>query len=1777
MSRRNNLLYYGTMRGARGVQLLDDASDLFRRLAGSRPRPYHVDPGATDIPEECEKRLNRLRARAREAFNDRGTHVLYVAFGMLRWKESATSDETISSPLVLVPVELKREGALGTYSIARAVDEEIEVNPTLAEKFRHDFGVQLPGFAALCESAAAGSPTGGAAAGRETLPPWDALLAALDTALRGDNREIAAEVHLGIFSFQKLVMYQDMKRHTAEVLAHPLLRLLGGERLALPRPGGLYPAEELDRKVPPRDVLEILDADSSQQEAIVAAKAGASFVLRGPPGTGKSQTIGNIIAECLGQGRSVLFVSEKRAALEVVGQRLSDAGLGDFLLDLHSHNTDKKQLITDLAQALTDAENRAGTTAATDGDWERASDAVARSRGELNDYIAALHRPRVPLDRSVWDAYGVLAQLAATPDSAVPLTGVGQTTREQHAQRRRALEELLTFADVLDRNATHPWRNATITDYSLELEGNIRAAYTQLNARADSLDETLQALAALLCENIEHPTFADAIRTLRRAGAASLSPRPPETWLETEVLAQLRPLVAEASEQSERYRELRSSFDPRFEDSALSLNHTTLLDALDAGIAPAVAAVPPGRRDPHEIFLTDRPVLDETLRSAETLLPQLSAAARDLARTCARPEPKSIADVDDLLASANWLLETPGPPVGWLDRSAYAHDRVVALDARDRYTAYARQRATLSARYTESLLALDIPALAARFCTLYPSPLRFLWPSYYADVRALRACLRDEQRQAHNDWQADVLLAEQLQVGEQALEQRRLEHAGALGPLFDGVQTDWQRVTAAILWTDRLSLYYPDGLPPEIARLATGQPRGLSTLRTQRDRLAEFLTRWHAVSDDLTRFFVPERVCEGLVDLADAELGTLSESLSGMHSALSNYWRAADALVACRREPQAPAPLAWSALCDDLRLAQSVAGILAWFSDRQQTLADLLGRYDAGLSSNWEAIRATIAWIDGFGALYSSAPPPEAVRRLVSGEGDLETLQRVGALAHDGEAALARIDEALRFSDTVLPRAVLLAPASSLGTLPLGTLRDAVAARLEHLPELERWVACLEQRRRCEALGLEGFVAAGLREGHFPRDLPDRYEKRFYQIWLDAVLEAELALRRFRGELHEQLIARFGQQDERHLRLACTRLRTNLGALRRGAVRQALSDTMTPLGAAYSALRREVNNKRHPAIRQIVRRTGPALVRLKPCWMMSPLSISQYVESGDQLFDVVIFDEASQVCPEDAICAIFRGAQLIVVGDEKQLPPTRFFTAAYAGDEDEDDAEGAPSSQNERTASILEECDAAFPDRRMLRWHYRSRHESLIAFSNAHFYHNALQTFPGPQTEHAEGVRFEYVGDGVYDRGGSHTNKIEAARVVDLAIEHLRRHPQTTLGVVTMSQSQQQAVRDEIERRLKRDRTLGTAIEQQLEENDDHGFFVKNLESVQGDERDVILLSIGYGYDAPPEHPVRKLTLNFGPVNREGGERRLNVAVTRAREQVVLVASIRAADLPPNMASAGARTLRDYLAYAEQGPGVLTEQVRALSSDGARSGFDSPFEEAVYDALTARGLTLTSQVGCAGYYIDLAVRDPSHPERYLLGIECDGATYHSAKTARDRDRLRQQQLERLGWHIHRIWSRDWVHDQTGEIDKVFHALDQVRQGTPVAVAVLTVSSAQQGASASEPIPFPSRPQAPHLEREAVTPAGEQPDCTDELPHRAPPNEPSRPRWGDGQPTTPEPVRHPVPLSTAAHICEACAFYQFHTNSRFYCGHDAAYKLRDPKGRTAGCPAWRRRA
>jgi very-short-patch-repair endonuclease len=660
-------------------------------------------------------------------------------------------------------------------------------------------------------------------------------------------------------------------------------------------------------------------------------------------------------------------------------------------------------------------------------------------------------------------------------------------------------------------------------------------------------------------------------------------------------------------------------------------------------------------------------------------------------------------------------------------------------------------------------------------------------------------------------------------------------------------------------------------------------------------------------------------------------------------------------------------------------------------------------------------------------SLLQGKAEPQIVYALMQQSGGPGLLT---SLRDDGRAALEQVEGAKAQIGRLFTPAVL---SEWRGDTDLAQARHTAIELRATLSHLTDWLAFQAARRRLAASGFPDVIAA-LQTAEVPlAAYAVVFRRAMIAAWIQYQHAQQPALGTFKGGSFEALIAAFNRLDVDDLGQAQQAIR----ATHANGIRSFLSRDQ----AQYERLAREAVKRRQVwPVRKLLAHIPKLLLQIKPCWMMSPLTVTQMIDAERVHFDVVIFDEASQIRTEEGICAILRADQVVVVGDNKQLPPTSFFDLVRQdeGDEQDDEAD---------FESILDRC-AVQLQRLMLRWHYRSRDESLIAFSNQTYYHGQLVTFPTADRRPGSGLSFRHVPDGVYGRSGSRANAREAQVVAEMIVEHYRGGGPGSLGVIALSQAQQAAIEDALEQALR------ASPDVEVPEDGPDALFVKNLENVQGDERDHIILSIGYGKDANGV-----LRLNFGPLNRQGGGRRLNVAITRARQSLSVVSSIKAGDIDlSRTASEAVRQLHDYLAFAESGG------ERLLATSFAEQHFDSPFEEDVWLMLRDRGHHVHSQVGCSHYRIDLAIVDPRQPGSYLLGIECDGATYHSSPTARDRDRLRQAVLEGLGWTIHRIWSRDWIRDKEAEIARLEAHLQQVQVRRAAAEIVQIQQCPQCGAS-----------------------------------------------------------------------------------------------------------------
>lgn len=602
---------------------------------------------------------------------------------------------------------------------------------------------------------------------------------------------------------------------------------------------------------------------------------------------------------------------------------------------------------------------------------------------------------------------------------------------------------------------------------------------------------------------------------------------------------------------------------------------------------------------------------------------------------------------------------------------------------------------------------------------------------------------------------------------------------------------------------------------------------------------------------------------------------------------------------------------------------------------------------------------------------------------------------------------LGRIEALCGFLNGVFDTTSLQAQPFARTRAWLGQLLDSAEDGIA-MPRLQ------EVRGIFEDLDLDDFILM-LKEGG---DQPQDWPRILRNHWCHSVVFQNRTqireLTNFQGRQHDRCVDEFRRIEGLRRDSAVARIRRAHGEM---AVK-----AMNEHPEQATVIRREASKKRPRPLRKILQDAPEVLLSVFPCWMASPLSVSQLLGSEKPYFDLVLFDEASQIQPEDAISSILRAKRVVVAGDVHQLPPTPFFAdGGVDGAEDEDLAAQGYESLLQMVAGMLpgsERGEAGW----FLEWHYRSKDESLIAFSNHHIYGDRMVTLPQPCLPKA--VEFVYVEPARLVDFAQESAGREVERVVDLVLKHAAESPEKSLGVIGLGINHARRIQATLDQRLEERPELTGFFQDGRKEP----FFVKNLERVQGDERDAIILSIGYGQDR-----TGTLSHNFGPINKEGGHRRLNVAVTRAREKMTTVASFRPEDLDPARTKGdGPKLLRRYLEFASSGGSNLGDE-------GGTEVPENPFERSIREALEATGMRLIPQYGASKYRLDLVVQHPEVPGRFVMAIECDGATYHSSASARDRDQLRQAHLEAMGWSFHRIWSTDWFLHRQEEILRAVEA------------------------------------------------------------------------------------------------------------------------------------------
>ena len=1635
LSRRNRLLFFSRTRGSTLRVVEPSLTEVFERLVISEePWAFYMPPDVPDetnesksesgvsqpdsaevqMPEELEESetqgvpsdrnsdelltdiedgkklrnvLRNLYRRSRTDFEGRGVRILFLTFGVLEWKEVEQS-EIIKSPILLVPVELKRESVNDPFQL-HPVEEEIVINPALAVKLGDDFKIELP----------------------PVPEDWDSV--SLEKFFQGFRNQVEKygwtlreTSWLGLFSFHKLVIYHDLKNHAALLGGHSVVRRLCEEEK---EPIGTDPPDpqELDKKTSPDTSFLVADADSSQLVCIEAVKAGSNLVIQGPPGTGKSQTITNLISEFIARGKSVLFVSEKMAALEVVFRRLQNANLGHFCLQLHSHRANKREVIHELYKTYGEQlQPKKGLT-------EFEVKQLMERRRKLNDYVHSLHLIRRPLGYSAFDGLGRATELEGVLYIAAGAFDASQLTPESLDGAEQLASRLKTMWHVATAGPDFPWFGCTLATFTLTNKAALQAT---LRDCMESL-AALRAATSIISEQLglDSPIYFDGVDWLLETSRLLMHcPGIEKHWVLGSELDEIGAETERYLGLSQNHEENRTILDSLYAAEFLSLA-SDLRDRLRTSLDDLCSlSGRPLHDDPS--FITNRNLLLEWLHDFSSRLSNWNKDGEAIQKSLGLHGSLNTRRLQQLIRIKQICESEYRPDESWLEITKLRDVSQALPSIREGFEKRNREQRALFAEYEAGMLELDCKELIEKFSGPYSSFFRIFRPSYYKARRRIRRLRKNGQLPF--SILTDLRRVQGLKDLESQLLGKFPQFKELFGASFRGFETDFGHLGKAVSNAQELlELANVQPLPNQFVRQASAQGLATLDLRNVAARLKQNMEEWEKKLPPVKQY-LPADLWDGSGVALDERL--LTELRSWAVELENSVGLVCALLSGVLLSARSPEGLTCHRIMSDLIRLDDLRKIEAEISVESGRLTERFGKRFNGIHTPWDKVLEAVQWTTQFKTHWGDRPIPDILLNVVVLGKDK---------APDNEPLVRGLNRC-RVAFQQLSRDFAEGFPAISGAPILRNDFAAISVRLQDMLEqveaLRDWIVfkAIQEDFREQNLGELFTNMISKAPSLNSEDVPKVVRRSLLQAWLNWVFAEDSCLGSFRGEDHDRLISEFRELDKKHWEQGVHSVIREINRHRPA------SSVVIPGGELQVLFKEENKQRRHLPLRRLFGVIPNLLTQLKPCLLMSPLSVSQFLDPDKTKFDLVIFDEASQLRSEDAICSIYRGKQLVVCGDNKQLPPTTFFEQGMS-----DDLSGENDDPNAIEAfdvfgSVLDACAAVMPQRQ-LKWHYRSEHESLIAFSNCIFYDYNLVTFPSWLDEdEGLGVKFEYVADGIYDRGGRRDNVREAERVVELVEEHLRRVPEQSLGVVTFNIAQADTIENYLELFRKQNPELERYFAPDLHEK----FFVKNLESVQGDERDVLIFSVGYGKDK-----FGRLTMNFGPLNSAGGERRLNVAVTRARKKVIVVSSIRSSDFDFGEISRegireGVRVLHKYLDFAERGQDALALQI-------GEGEFESPFEQSVAASIRSLGFGVVPQVGCSKFRVDLGVTDPGQPGRFILGVECDGASYHSSATARDRDRIRHQILVRLGWKIHRIWSPDWVTRYETEMNRLKAAIE----------------------------------------------------------------------------------------------------------------------------------------
>lgn len=1553
-------------------------------------------------PDDLAKHCRKIEREATLAIEETGANMLFLVLGFLEYPDQRDSDKSFTAPLISVPVSLQKKEVAGIQQFSlQYTGDDISGNLSLREKLRNDFGLLLPELA-------------------EEQIDVNGYFAEIQAIIKKQpGFAVKHRVSLCLLSFSNMLLVRDLdptkwpsNGDENSLIDHPIVREVFEGRADVGGAGFSLAEEHLVEEGPGASIPLVYDADSSQHSALIdVLSLKKNLVIEGPPGTGKSQTITNLIAACLAEGKKVLFVAEKLAALEVVKNRLSLAGLDPFVLELHSNKTNKKRVLEEIAKRTTFRPNHPN-------DLPRLQQQLEAHRKDLKTYSDLINSIAhnafgLTLHQIMWRAEKHRQGLNSEESmlSQINISDATQISEFEFGRRMDCLGYLgaqYTSVGGFDTSCTfwgfYPER--LIPGDEVKLTQLFDAAGTWGQALVEASKHFAQVLGGRV-HNLSLAFSGEQLAVLKRLLETANQQLPlhliPGFFEDDETGAAAAKTIEAFAKQAEQFHSLEGAVKAALKlESSVTRPDTDDLKSLKRQAESLGAELG---------TLNELQSLHQQLVETASKLSAANMALISFLGVKNIPYDGSKQKLEQLLSFTDLILDAPEEHFH-LQTPGLTRDG--AVQAIDQLLARQAEWTGLEKELGDSLYVDTLP--------------------HEGDIKQAILTLREGDawyRIFQGRWRKAVGLHKAVQRTKLKMPgHKRLEQLEKIIKLL-GLKEQWK---SSPTWTQFIGLPAPATPSPLEGYLALAKwNRGIKlasediqavlidpisfTADQARALRREFSTVKLEITTAISAFKSINEKLKRLTEFSGSHLiekvldktGELTAALKGRFEWLELEARSQatfnQVVTGC------DAALERSALKSQIQANDRVKALLG----------DLYLGEDTDCSTAVEALSFGQS-IDGLNLSpqikykLRSGHPTEACRTLVAALEDVQTgLQHVENLS----STLCQFG---KFEiDTWTG-----APADEDLELFVSALHGAVQKAVQDQDILIPWSLYLTRRKEATELTLDEFVELLEKKRIKPDELTDAYAYCTYSTVTRDAFRNIPELGRFTGLKHNQIRDEFKRLDREIISLRgkaiayeCARKASpppgRSGARVDDRTEMVLLNYLMP------------QQRPRMPVRKILTRAGRSIQALKPCFMMGPQAVAQYLTPGVIKFDLVIMDEASQLKPEEAIGSIARGGQLVVVGDPKQLPPTSFFSRMTQDGDGGDDHFTTTDAE-----SILDVCSSHFRPTRSLRWHYRSQHHSLIAFSNHSFYRGNLIIFPSPYGQGGKlGVRAVYLADAIYE---NQTNLREAKRVVDAVVEHIATRPNESLGIVTLNIKQRDLIAELLEERLRSVRGADAYRENWITEG--APLFIKNLENVQGDERDAIIISTTFG-KPPGSSAVRQ---NFGPISRQGGWRRLNVLFTRAKRSIALYTSMRPEDIVMDGTTPdGTKALRNYLEFARTGSLATVEETGREA--------DSDFEISVMDVLKQRGYEVTPQLGVAGYRIDIAVKHPDSQGSYLAAIECDGATYHSALSVRDRDRIRQEILESLGWRgrIWRIWSTDWFRTPRQETEKLISYLEDLRE------------------------------------------------------------------------------------------------------------------------------------